>query len=128
MDTESISIAALGELVTTHLIMDGCTELADIPIVRRSMVAYRRSLIATNGVTLARPKQRTKPKGRRAPSASSPDLLTLDDVAQTLGVSRRSVSNLTSARSAGRLRTVRIGRLVRVTHADLNDYIKRKRG
>lgn len=49
-------------------------------------------------------------------------LLTIDEVAQRLKVSPSTVRRLIRR---GGLKTVRLGRLIRVRPADLNDYIER---
>gem|GEM_PF-2412740 len=55
-------------------------------------------------------------------------LLTLDEVAELLGVSRRTVDGLTNVRCPKpRLRIVREGKCVRVTQQDLEDYVDRLR-
>lgn len=57
-------------------------------------------------------------------------LFTLPEVAQLLGFSRRQVTNLTTlsrVKGSPRLRTVREGRSVRVTRADLEIYVQRLR-
>lgn len=50
----------------------------------------------------------------------TPRLLTLDDAANLLGVSRSTVERLIRA---GRLPVVRIGRLVRIDEADLRPFV-----
>lgn len=58
----------------------------------------------------------------------SPLLLTLDEAAQSLGVSRRTVTSLTTIqRRTGRahIGTVRIGRSVRVPATELAAYVSR---
>ena len=52
------------------------------------------------------------------------ELLTLDQVADKLQVSRRTVERL---REQGRLRVVMVGRLVRVTERELEAYIASQR-
>jgi len=55
-------------------------------------------------------------------------LLNLDEVAELLGVSRRTVDGLTNVRSPKpRLRIVKEGKCVRVTQQDLDDYVDRLR-
>jgi len=54
-----------------------------------------------------------------------PDLLTLDQVADQLQVSRRTVERLVAA---GRIRIVRVGRLIRVTERELEAYVAAQRG
>ena len=54
-----------------------------------------------------------------------PDLLTLNDVADRLQVSRRTVERLVAA---GRIRIVRVGRLIRVTERELEAYVAAQRG
>ena len=53
------------------------------------------------------------------------DLLTLDQVADRLQVSRRTVERLVAA---GRIRIVRIGRAIRVTERELEAYVAAQRG
>jgi len=53
------------------------------------------------------------------------DLLTLNDVADRLQVSRRTVERLVAA---GRIRIVRVGRLIRVTERELEAYVAAQRG
>lgn len=53
------------------------------------------------------------------------ELLTLDDVAERLLVSRRTVERLVGA---GRIRVVRVGRRVRVKSTELEAYLGAQRG
>lgn len=53
------------------------------------------------------------------------ELLTLNEVAEHLTVSRRTVERLISA---GRIRVVRVGRRVRVTTRELEAFIASQRG
>jgi len=52
------------------------------------------------------------------------DLLTLDQVAEHLQVSRRTVERLVAA---GRIRIVRVGRLIRVSERELEAYLAAQR-
>lgn len=74
--------------------------------------------------------------GRRAKNTKAREelafreLYTLDEVALILNISRSSITNLITIKRRGerpRLRTVREGRMVRVTRDDLNTYISRLR-
>jgi len=62
------------------------------------------------------------------PDVRSKALLTLDEVAFLLGMSRRKVDGLRNVRSnKPRLRTVSEGKCIRVTQQDLDDYVDRLR-
>lgn len=51
---------------------------------------------------------------------TEPEILTLDEVAGVLRVSRKTVNRLVAA---GRIRPIRVGRLPRVTRQELAAYI-----
>jgi len=53
------------------------------------------------------------------------ELLTLDEVAEKLRVSRRTVERLVDA---GRIRVLRVGRRVRVAETELETYVASLRG
>lgn len=53
---------------------------------------------------------------------TTPLLLTLDEVAATLAVTRRTIERLVAADA---LRSVHIGRAVRVARRDLDAYVER---
>lgn len=58
------------------------------------------------------------------PTVDSPDLLTVNDAAGRLSISRATLYDLLRA---GQLRSVSIGRARRIPAADLDDFVKRLR-